>query len=83
VTALTLTKVEVVILAILEHYQGDEILGQELRRLLSRRGFRRYAPAFIFTMMSLEDKGLGRCREEVRYANGLEIKERYYSVPDS
>ena len=42
------------------------ILGGDLRGLLRSRGFRRSAPALVFTMLSLEDKGLVTCREEVR-----------------
>jgi hypothetical protein len=30
-------------------------------------------------MMSLEDKGLVTCREEVRVVDGVEIRERYYT----
>jgi hypothetical protein len=78
-TAPALARVEVAILEILEHYPGDEIPGRELRGLLSRRGFRRSASAFVFTMMSLEDKGLVTCREDVGLADGVETRERYYS----
>jgi repressor of nif and glnA expression len=82
VTVPTLTRVELAILEILENYRDDEIQGRELRGLLSNRGFRRSAPAFVFTMMSLEDKGLVTCREDVYCVDGLEIKERYYSPMD-
>jgi hypothetical protein len=75
--------VELALLEILEHHQGDEMSGRELRRLLTRRGFRRSAPAFVFTMMSLEDKGLVTCREEVSYFHGMEVAERYYSQNES
>lgn len=77
-----LTKVEVAILEILESCRGDEILGRELRGLLKRREFKRSAPAFVFTMMSLEDKGLVTCREEVNFFENLESTERYYSLTD-
>jgi hypothetical protein len=74
-----LTRVEVAILEILEHYRGRDILERELRGLLQKRGFRRSAPAFVFTMMSLQDKRLVKCQEEVRLVEGREIKERFYS----
>jgi hypothetical protein len=79
VTAPALSKAEQAILDILAGYPGDEISGRDLRGQLRRRGFRRSAPALVFTMMSLEDKGLVTCREEVRILEGLEIRERYYS----
>lgn len=77
---MTLTKVEVAILEILDGFQGEEVSGRELRGLLQSRGFRRSAPAFVFTMMSLADKGLVTCREVVRIVDSVEIKERYYSM---
>lgn len=77
---MTLTKVEVAILEILDGFQGEEVSGRELRGLLQNRGFRRSAPAFVFTMMNLADKGLVTCREEVRIVDGVEIKERYYCI---
>jgi hypothetical protein len=79
VTALALSKVEQAILAILASFPGDEITGRDLRGQLRRRGFRRSAPALVFTMMSLEDKGLVTCREEVRIHESVEIRERHYS----
>jgi hypothetical protein len=79
----TLTNIEAAILHILENYRGEEILERELRGLLKRRRFRRSAPAFVFTMMSLEDKGLVTCREEVCFMACLEIKKRYYSSAES
>jgi hypothetical protein len=60
----TLTKVERAILDLLANYPGEEVSGRDLRGLLSNRGFRRSAPAFVFTMMHLADKGLIACREE-------------------
>jgi hypothetical protein len=69
---------EQAILDILAHFPGEEVLGRDLRGLLRSRGFRRSAPALVFTMMSLEDKGLVTCREEVRVIDGVEINERYY-----
>lgn len=77
-----LTQVEVVILDILEGYPGEEIDGRKLRGLLRSRGFRRSAPAFVFTMMSLEDKGLVACRAENREAEGVEIRDRYYRISE-
>jgi repressor of nif and glnA expression len=73
-----LTMVEQAILDILEDYPGG-VGGRELRSGLRNRGFRRSAPAFVFTMMRLEDKGLVRCFEDFREADGVEIRERYYS----
>ena len=74
-----LSQVEQAILDILADFSGEEVLGRDLRGLLRSRGFRRSAPALVFTMMSLEDKGLVTCREEVRCVDGTEIRERYYS----
>ena len=74
-----LSKVEQAILDILASFPGEEVLGRDLRGYLRSRGFRRSAPALIFTMMSLEDKGLVTCREDVRCVDGVEIRERYYS----
>src|SRR4051812_38366086 len=73
-----LSPVEQAILALLDRYSGDEVSGRSLRSLLRGRGFRRTAPAFYFTMMRLEDKGLVLCREEVRVVEGLEVRDRYY-----
>jgi hypothetical protein len=82
VTAPTLTRVEVALVEILASYQGEEIRERELRGLLKRRGFRSSAPAFVFTMMALEDKGLVSCREEVNFLDGMAFSERYYRPPD-
>ena len=79
VTTPALSKVEQAILDILAGFPGEEVLGRDLRGLLRSRGFRRSAPALVFTMMSLEDKGLVTCREELRFMDGVEIRERYYS----
>jgi hypothetical protein len=82
VTAPTLVRVEVALVEILASYPGEDIRERELRGLLKRRGFRRSAPAFIFTMMGLADKGLVTCREEVNFVDGMETKERYYRQAD-
>jgi hypothetical protein len=79
VTAPALTPVERAILQVLEQYPGEEVADRALRSLLRSRGFRRTAPAFIFTMLLLEDKGLVACREQARVVDGVEIRERYYS----
>jgi len=78
VTASPLTKIEQAILEILEIDLRHEILGRDLRSRVRSRGFRRTAPAFVFTMMSLEDKGLVDCREEIRIVDGVQITDRYY-----
>jgi hypothetical protein len=75
-----LTKVEQAILDLLARYPGEEVSGRDLRGLLSSRGFRRSAPAFVFTMMSLADKGLVSCREERNVIAGVEIRDRYYRI---
>jgi len=36
------------------------------------------ARSFYFTRMGLEDKGLIACRERVRLADGVEVKDRFY-----
>ena len=79
-TTPALSKVEQAILDILATFSGEEVLGRDLRGLLRSRGFRRSAPALIFTMMSLEDKGLVSCREEVNVLGGVEIRDRYYQI---
>jgi repressor of nif and glnA expression len=79
VTKLALTGVEQAILQILDGYPGGKIPGRELRARLRSRGFRRSAPALVFTMMRLQDKGLVHCLETVREADGREITERSYS----
>jgi hypothetical protein len=73
-----LTRIDLAILDILNQHTDNEVLGRELRRLLAQRGFRRSAPALVFTMLHLEDKGFIESREVWRSANGVEFKERYY-----
>ena len=77
-TGSPLTTIEQAILQILDIDPRHEILGQDMRSLLRSRGFRRSAPALVFTMMSLEDKGFVDCREEIRIVDGVEIRDRYY-----
>jgi hypothetical protein len=77
-----LSKVEQTILAILDGYPCEEIAGRDLRGLLRSRGFDRSAPSLVFTMMNLEDKGLVTCREEVREADGVAIRDRFYRIAD-
>jgi hypothetical protein len=76
----TLTKVERAILDLLGSYPGEEVSARELRGLLSNRGFRRSAPAFVFTMMNLVDKGLIECREEVIVIDSVEVRDRFYQI---
>jgi hypothetical protein len=85
VTAPALPNVERAILAILARRPGEEISGRHLRGLLRRLGFHRSAPAFAFTMLRLQDRGLATCREVVRIVDGVEVKDRYYraSEPDA
>jgi hypothetical protein len=80
VTAPALSRVEQAVLGILESCPGEEVSGRDLRGLLRIRGFRRSAPALVFTLLGLEDKGLVTCREEVRVVEGVEIRDRYYSA---
>jgi hypothetical protein len=79
---LALSKVEIAILSLLGRFHGQEASGRELRGLLSNCGFCRSAPAFVFTMMNLEDKGLIECREEVNIIDGVEVRDRYYQIRD-
>jgi hypothetical protein len=76
----TLTKIEQSILDILSDFPGYEVLGQDLRTLVHNRGFRRSAPAFVFTMQNLVDKGLVAYREEVRMTEMAEVRDRYYQI---
>ena len=76
----SLTKVEQAVLGVLASYAGEEVSGRELRGLLSNRGFRRSAPALVFTMMNLAEKGLIECREEVMVIDGVEVRDRYYRL---
>lgn len=75
---MVLAKVEQAVLDILA--SGEEINGRDLRGMLTSRGFRRSAPALVFTMMNLVDKGLVACREEIRVVGGVEVKDRYYRI---
>jgi repressor of nif and glnA expression len=79
---ISLSKVEHAILELLASHDGGEVPGRELRGLLRRRGFRRSAPAFVFTMMNLEDKGLIECREEIFDMDGVEVRDRFYRIRD-
>ena len=79
-TAPALTNVERAILAILETRPQEEVSGRSLRSRLRGYGFRRSAPAFYFTMMHLEDKGLVACREEVRVVDEVEVTDRFYRI---
>ena len=74
-----LAKVEQAILEMLASQSGEEVHGRDLRGMLTSRGFRRSAPALVFTMMSLVDKGFITCREEVRVVDGVEVRKPYYS----
>ena len=73
-----LTLIERAILEIVNAYAPEEVSAQDLRRLLRSCGFRRTAPALVFTMMSLEDKGLVTCREDVQVIEGIEVRHRSY-----
>jgi hypothetical protein len=73
-----LSRVEQAIVTILHHWPDEEIPGRVLRTLVQNSGFRRSAPAFYFTMMGLEDKGLVASRERIRECEGSQIKDRYY-----
>jgi hypothetical protein len=79
----TLTPIERAILDLLASYAGEEVPGRILRGLLSNRGFRRSAPALIFTMLNLADKGLITCREEVIDIDGVEVRDRYYRIREA
>ena len=76
----TLTLIEQAILDILTDFPGYEVLEQELRTLVRNRGFRRSAPAFVFTMENLVDKGLVVCRQEVRMTDMAEVRDRFYQI---
>ena len=76
-----LSKVEQAIIDILADHPSDEVPSQELRRHLRSRGFRRSAPALVFTMMQLEDKGLVCSREVVDVVGSIEVSHRYYHIP--
>jgi hypothetical protein len=72
-----LSRIEHVILEILANHPDEAVSAREL---LSNRGFRRSAPAFVFTMMNLADKGLIECREEVIVISGGQVRDRYYRI---
>jgi hypothetical protein len=78
-----LSKVERAVLNILASHQGEEVAGRELRTALQNRGFRRSAPAFVFTMMNLADKGLVSCREEVEVFDSVEARHRFYRATEA
>jgi hypothetical protein len=74
----SLSGVEQAILETLDGYPDEEIPAWDLRGLSSSRGFRRTAPSLVFTMLSLVDKRLLTCSEEVRVVGGVEVKGRLY-----
>lgn len=74
----TLTKIERTILDILSDFPDHEVSGKDLRTLVENRGFRRSAPAFVFTMEHLVDKGLVASREEIRMTDLAEVRDRFY-----
>jgi hypothetical protein len=76
----TLTRIEQTILDILSDFPDHEVSGQDLRTLVQNRGFRRSAPAFVFTMQNLVDKGLVTSREEVRKTDIAVARDRFYQV---
>ena len=75
----TFTLIEQAILQILDRCSRD-VSGRELRSLLRGRGFRRSAPALVFTMQRLEDKGAVVCREETKAVDGVKITDGYYRI---
>jgi hypothetical protein len=76
----TLTKIEQTILDILTDFPSYEVSEKDLRTLVQNRGFRRSAPAFVFTMMNLVEKGLVVCREEVRVTEMAHVRDRFYKI---
>ena len=76
----TLAKIEQTILDILSDFPDYEMSAQDLRTLVQNRGFRRSAPAFIFTMQNLVEKGLVACRENVRRTDLAVVRNRYYRM---
>jgi len=76
----TLTKIEQAILDILSDFPGYETSEKELRTLVQNRGFRRSAPAFVFTMQTLVDQELVACREETRPTDFGKVRIRYYLI---
>jgi len=79
-TMSTLTRIEQTILDILSDFPGYEASEKDLRTLVQNRGFRRSAPAFVFTMMNLVEKGLVACREEVRITEMARVRDRFYKI---
>jgi len=77
---MALTLIEQAIYDILSDFPGYEVSERELRTLVQNRGFRRSAPAFVFTMENLVDKGLVACRQEVRMTDMAEVRDRFYQV---
>jgi hypothetical protein len=76
----TLTKIEETILDLLSDFPDHEISQQDLRTLVQNQGFRRSAPAFVFTMENLVSKGRVICREEVRMTDLAEVRRRFYQI---
>jgi hypothetical protein len=76
----SLSKIEQAILDILSDFPGYEVSGKDLRTLVQNRGFRRSAPAFVFTMENLMEKGLVACREEVRTTDAGLVRDRFYRI---
>jgi hypothetical protein len=76
----TLTKIERTILDILSDLPDYEVSGKDLRTLVQNRGFRRSAPAFVFTMENLVEKGLVACREKVRMTDMALVRDRFYQI---
>jgi len=74
----TFTKIELTILDILSDFPDYEVSGQDLRTLVQNRGFRRSAPAFVFTMQNLVEKGLVAYRETVRMTEMAVVRDRFY-----
>ena len=79
----TVTRIEQAILDILSDFPCYEVSERELRTLVQNRGFRRSAPAFVFTVTNLVDKELVACREEVRITDLVEMRDRYYRIIES
>jgi hypothetical protein len=66
---------------VLPNLLGREFLGPSLIFIpMTNRGFRRPAPAFVFTMMAVEGKGLVSCRENVSELDGVEARDRYHRL---
>lgn len=76
----SVSAIEQTILDILAGCPDGEIWGRDLRGLLRDRGFRRSAPALVFTLLRLQDKGLVEVREEVQTRGGVPARERFYRM---